>query len=271
MPGCRMEPSGPLAGLISCLWYWEGAPGPHARERLLPNGEVALILNLREGPIVIHEDASGTRHLGAAAVSGARSNCFTIDCNQQERVLGVQFHPGGAFPFFAMPIAELENGSHALADLWGAEAEWMRDRVLSESTPQRMLATMARCLMERMRCGGEVYPAVRCAALALSRSERPAHVSTLSSRIGISERRLRQLFHQQVGLAPKTFQRVCRLQHSLRYLRGRTAADWAETALACGYYDQPHMAHDFSALIGMTPSAYLAAATEHLNHVPLKV
>ena len=36
MPGCRLRPKLPLAALVECLWYWQGAPGPHLQERLLP-------------------------------------------------------------------------------------------------------------------------------------------------------------------------------------------------------------------------------------------
>ena len=89
MPGCRLKPRMPLATLVECLWYWEGAPGPHLQERLLPQGQAAMILNLRDEPIAIYEDKGGAGRYGTAALSGARSNCFTIDCNQQERVVGV--------------------------------------------------------------------------------------------------------------------------------------------------------------------------------------
>ena len=40
MPGCRLRPKLPLATLVECLWYWQGAPGPHLQERLLPDGTV---------------------------------------------------------------------------------------------------------------------------------------------------------------------------------------------------------------------------------------
>jgi AraC-like DNA-binding protein len=71
-------------------------------------------------------------------------------------------------------------------------------------------------------------------------------------------------------VSPKTFHRVRRFQHILTRLRRVGQVDWADLALACGYYDQAHLSHDFRQIAGMTPSAYLAAATEHLNHVPLR-
>ncbi len=136
MPGCRYRPQGPLGALVECLWYWEDAPGPHLQERLLPQAQAAMILNLREEPIAIYEDNGAARSYGTAVLSGARSNCFTIDCNQQERVVGVQFAPGGAFPFFRMPMSELEDASFDMRELWGAEAGWVRERVLAAPTPR---------------------------------------------------------------------------------------------------------------------------------------
>jgi hypothetical protein len=48
MPHCRYTPAAPLSTFIHCLWYWEGASQPDAKEKLLPNGEPAIIFNLRE-------------------------------------------------------------------------------------------------------------------------------------------------------------------------------------------------------------------------------
>jgi hypothetical protein len=79
-------PKPPLANFVQCLWYWEGAPGPHTKERLLPNGEPAIIFNLRDDPIRIYDaqDIASYSSYGRAVLSGARSNCFVIDSCQQE-------------------------------------------------------------------------------------------------------------------------------------------------------------------------------------------
>jgi AraC-like DNA-binding protein len=297
MPGCRLKPRMPLATLVECLWYWEGAPGPHLQERLLPQGQAAMILNLRDEPIAIYEDNGGVGRYGTAVLSGARSNCFTIDCSQQERVVGVQFAPGGASPFFHVPMSELEDASFDMGDLWGNSAAWMRERVLAAQTPRAMLEELAACLEERLGISGcgapskarptngrsvcsksagtgfdiaaRLHPAVIYMAKELDICDGPRRVQAVTGRIGMSQRRLAQLFHQQVGVSPKTFHRVRRFQHTLQRLRGVQRVDWAGLAVECGYYDQAHLSHDFRQIAGMTPSAYLSAATEHLNHVPL--
>ena len=291
MPGCRLKPKMPLAALVECLWYWEGAPGPHLQERLLPQAQAAMILNLREDPIAIYEDTSGAASYGTAVFSGARSQCFTIDCNQQERVVGVQFAPGGASPFFRMPMSELADASFDMRDLWGAEAGWVRERVLGAPTPRAMLEVLAACLKERLGLAfrhatsktgvstrsrsalgsfNGMHPAVVYMSGELDQCDGPGRVDRVTGKIGMSQRRVAQLFQEQIGVSPKTFHRVRRFQHTLLRLREVRQVDWAELALECGYYDQAHLSHDFRQIAGMTPSAYLTAATEHLNHVPLR-
>lgn len=274
MPGYRLKPKMPLGALVECLWYWEGAPAPHRQERLLPQAQAAMILNLRDDPIAIYEDEGGARSYGTAVFSGARSNCFTIDCDQQERVVGVQFAAGGACPFFRMPMLELEDASFDMADLWGREAGRLRERVLAAATPRAMLQVLATCLEERLHLAQrntlQLHPAVVYIANQLDTCDGRGRVQAVTGKIGMSQRRIAQLFHEQVGVSPKTFHRVRRFQHTIQRLRVAERVNWAELALDCGYYDQAHLSHDFRQIAGMTPSAYLAAATEHLNHVPLR-
>ena len=53
-------------------------------------------------------------------------------------------------------------------------------------------------------------------------------------------------------------------------IRNAAAAMLAVTlcALACGYYDQSHMIHDFQDFAGLSPANYLSRRTVHMNHVP---
>src|SRR5580698_5446643 len=124
----RHTPPQPLAAFVSCLWYSEGFEGVHQQERLLPNGESGIVIDLRQGPMRIY-DAGDPRRFQSfepAVFCGARTDCFVIDTSQQQRVIGIQFHPGGAFPFLDMPASELAHGTYALDDIWPCSTSLLR-------------------------------------------------------------------------------------------------------------------------------------------------
>ena len=45
---CTYRPGPPLDRFVERLWYWEGVPLAHAKDRLLPGGSCGLIINLFE-------------------------------------------------------------------------------------------------------------------------------------------------------------------------------------------------------------------------------
>lgn len=94
-------------------------------------------------------------------------------------------------------------------------------------------------------------------------------VAELAKRVGWSERRLRDVFRCEVGLTPKQFARVERFQRVLREVEQGQMVDWAELALAHGYYDQAHLIGEFRACSGLTPTAYQRQRVAPGNHVPL--
>lgn len=264
-------PGSPLASFVRCFWYWEGAPQPHARERLLPNGEAAIVFNLRDEEMRLY-DAEALDHYescGLVALTGARTNCFAIDTASEDRVIGIQFHAGGTFPFFPMPAHETANRSVDLRCIWGRTAMEIREQLLAASSVDAMFATLERRLLGQLARPLALHPAVQFARSHICRAPHIATVSGMMERIGLSHRRFIQLFHEQVGLPPKAFCRVRRFQRVLQSVHKRSSVDWAQVALGGGYYDQAHFIHDFQSFSGMTPAAYLARATEHLNHVPI--
>jgi AraC-like DNA-binding protein len=207
-----------------------------------------------------------------------------IDTAEQERVVGIQFHPGGSFPFFREPADAMENASIALEDLWRSRVNELRERMLAAGSITAMFRILEQDLLSQLARPLAWHPAVDYALHHFRRLPHATTVARITDTIGLSPRRFIQLFRQQVGLTPKAFCRVRRFQQALVAVHGAKSGsparavfacgggkqvDWAQVALDCGYYDQPHFIHDFQSFSGMTPSAYLATVTPHLNHVPI--
>jgi AraC-like DNA-binding protein len=263
-------PPAPLSWFVKCFWYWEGAPQTHAKEQLMPNGEMAIIFNLRDDPMRIYkpQDLNRCETFGLAAISGPRTRPFVIDTAQEDRVFGIEFAPGGSFPFFRAPASEFSDTEVSLECLWRGSVNEIRERLLACPDMDSMFTLTQRILMRHLVRPLELHPGV---AFALHRfCARPqTTVASVLDRIGLSHRRFVELFHDQVGLTPKSFSRVQRFQRVLRTVHRASNIDWTGVALDCGYYDQAHFIHDFQEFSGFTPTFYAARATEHLNHVPL--
>jgi AraC-like DNA-binding protein len=263
------RPRPPLADFIDKLWLSQGAAPTHQKERLLPDANVELVINLHQNHIHLY-DRNTYRRCGTAPgciVSGPRSQYFVIDTQDQTATMGVHFRPGGAFPFFRVPPSELADQSVALDALWGTAAAELRDRLLATPTPLGKFCVLEACLLEQLAKPLERHPAVRFGIQQLGRERRP--VAQVVNKVGFSQRRFIQLFDQQVGLTPKLFCRVSRFQRVVQTAHGAGEIDWADLALDCGYYDQAHFIHDFQSFAGITPATYLLQRTRHLNHVPL--
>jgi AraC-like DNA-binding protein len=263
------KPCASLAGFVDLLWYWDGPRRPHSYERLLPDGSMELVVNLYDDEIRSYDqrDFRTYQRLEPAVLVGPHSEYFVLDTTQQVRVLGVHFRPGGAFPFLRAPADELHGLHVSLADLWGGFARALRERLLSAPTVDAQFDLMEAALNARIARPLEHHRAV---AFALREFQCGSQsVADVIEIAGISTRRFIELFKQQVGLAPKQYCRVQRFQRVIRGLPRGAAIDWADVALANGYFDQSHLINDFRAIAGMPPGEYAVRRTDHLNHVPM--
>jgi AraC-like DNA-binding protein len=78
-------------------------------------------------------------------------------------------------------------------------------------------------------------------------------VFAVAAELGVSERHLRRVFRETVGVSPKAFARIARFHRALGAGRQDARAGWASIAAAAGYYDQAHLIAEFRAIAGVTP------------------
>lgn len=268
VPMIVRTPSPALAPFVASLWHFEDAGElAHTRERILPSGAMQLLVNLHEDELRTYGSHGGpARRTRGATLAGAFVDHFEIDTAEQRAIVGVAFHPGGAYPFLKMPADDLHGSEAELGDVWGRDGAVLRERLLECASPQARLAVLDAMLLARA-----VHPLRRDPAMlrAIAGLERGEAVAAVGEGLGLSPRRLIDRFSAQVGMTPKRFARVRRFQRVLALLTSGRAPPWAELALQCGYYDQAHFIHEFTALSGLHPTAYAAREPGGHNHVVL--
>jgi AraC-like DNA-binding protein len=200
-----------------------------------------------------------------------RSQYIVIDTAAIQSVMGVIFRPGGARRFFEAPAHDFYNQVVPLDLVWGSQVTQLRDRLREVVTVGGKFQVLETALLQVMRRGDEkrlaLHPSVQ---YALPEFRRAPHIRTVigvSGDAGLSRRRFSQLFREQVGITPKLYCRLIRFRKVVRQIAAGGPVVWADVALAGGYYDQAHLAHEFRDFSGISPSSYLAAERPFVNHV----
>jgi AraC-like DNA-binding protein len=199
-----------------------------------------------------------------------------IDTAEEASLLGVHFRPGGAFPFFGLPVGELVNTHVDLETLWGRSGRELRERLRNTSCPRDKFRVLEAALGARLSGAAMQGDVVRVAVDALSRSDATT-VHEVTQRLGLSHRRFLEVFKRQVGLTPKLFHRVQRFQRILTHMRHAQALEWSHLAVDCGFFDQSHLIRDFVEFSGFSPAEFarhlqaLERRGVHLkrHHLPL--
>ncbi len=160
-----------LEALVACVWV------SHDGEvRVLPDACVDVVLT--GGRLVVAGPAT------AATLAPATPG--------QSRV-GVRFRVGAAGTALGVPAGELRDQGVPLAELWGADARRLEDRVVAAEDPRAALLALIGGVAQRLPAPEDADHEVRRAALALARpvtgQDDAATVAASARAAGLSERR----------------------------------------------------------------------------------
>ena len=255
------RPSGPLAPHVEKLWYCDGHGVVGRTQRvLLPDGRFQLVISLAEGPIraLIDPMADGGEPASSLLI-GIRSRFNIIDTGKLRSAIGVVFRSGGVHAFLGTLNDTFHNKNVSLDLIWGSTARSLRDRLRTANDAAEKFRVLELTLLEHLNERVQLHTSVRYALQEFTRRPEIPRVRELAHESGLSRRRFSQLFREEIGLTPKLYCRLQRFQNTLRQIASRASVDWAQLALAAGYCDQAHLAHEFHDFSGLSPSAYLAS------------
>jgi AraC-like DNA-binding protein len=208
----------------------------------LPDGRTTLVVRTLEGA------------RGDLSVCGPRTHALFKHATGIERAVILQFKPGWSVPLLGVPASALTDQIIKLDQIWGRAGTELRDEVLAAHGVPDVLDRLARALASRADRTFESSSArlARRAVRLLERGE--PRVEDVAAQLGVTARHLRRAFTERIGIGPKDFARVVRLQRAVR--EAQTSTDWGRIALDAGYYDQAHLIADFRDLVGLTPGAF---------------
>jgi AraC-like DNA-binding protein len=233
----------------------------HGREHMVPTADTAMIFTFAEDGFVVFDPVE--THASCATLVGPASAPQLVSTHARHGMLAVNFQPGGAVPFISGPVSDAADAFVPLVEHWAGEAARLRDRLLACPDGDRRFDLVERALITVM-VEPVVDGGIRAAIAALERGDRVADVV---DRYGTTAKPFIRRFTSAVGLTPKRYARVRRIQRVLHSLPDSGAVDWAALAVEHGFYDQSHLIHDFTLITGGSPAGHRARSTGGINHL----
>jgi AraC-like DNA-binding protein len=220
---------------------------PPARMRVVPDGQIDLVFDLD----------SAEAHIG-----GARETPIEVVHERATRLLGATLLPGAAAAFLGIPASALSCDWQPLSSVIGAVAGQLASRLRSSESESARLGLLEAFLLARLERVAPPDARVRRALREIDDSDGRIDMAQLGRESGASPRNLSRLFHTWVGMSPKRFARIVRVQAALRRLAEPSPPTLAALAAEIGFADQAHLAREIRAVAGAPPSE-LAESFKH--------
>lgn len=190
-------------------------------------------------------------------VMGVRETAHRKYIRGGQRTVAARLRLGAQQAVLGVPAAALVGRIVALDELWGSgPARRLRERLRAAPDLAAAAAVLDAAIAERLVSTQRRDVRTK---LALAAAERlaHAHVNAVADDLGVSERHLRRVFQETLGMGPKAYVKLTRFDRALRAAREPNRESWASIAANAGYYDQAHLIAEFRAITGVTPRALL--------------
>jgi AraC-like DNA-binding protein len=172
-------------------------------------------------------------------------------------VFVIVFQPTGFHQLFRLPMTDLTDRAYEAEDILGRDVRVVHDRLHHCRQVGDMFHVTEEYLLGKLRTSHRVH-SLQAAAAQMLRRHGQVDLQQLVNLSGLSHRQFRRKFAEQVGIAPKLYARINRLQHALQLKAECPTLTWTDVTYRAGYFDQMHLVKDFKSLTGEAPSRFLA-------------
>lgn len=262
----EVMPCDALKPYVQHYWIMETANPARIGEaqKVLPYGhpEIGFIYG---DDYRFHQEGQTPALLPKSFVAGPFYQHFWIEPVGVTGVIGIRFTPTGLHELFQAPMQNLTNRIIDFVQLEGSESAAFAASVIAATPNDRRLEVIEGYLLGKLARRKERMGIMQQTVKLIMKETGNVSMGEISEQANISPRQLERKFKEQVGLSPKVFSRVVRINHALRLLKLNKGYNWQDIIYLCGYYDQAHFIKDFKDLTGECPKDYVARSRSRVS------
>ena len=247
-------PSKELQPFVRYYWILRVTADGIVSQRTLPTGCVSLIFHRKERLF-----SSNLSDLQPHSFICGQETVFSdVSSTGETEMIVVVFQPHTSKLFFNHPISLYRNLNIPIIDVEDKELTELSNRIEDSISNETCIKFIESFLLNKIMVNTSYY-LPRLSEIIKSVNSNP-DISTkeLAHIASLSEKQFCRVFSDNVGLSPKEFLRVIRIQRAISILQNSPKVSFAELAYDCGFTDQSHMIKEFKQFSGYTPKEFLS-------------
>ncbi|WP_207510361.1 helix-turn-helix domain-containing protein [Longitalea luteola] len=253
-----------LTGLVKSFWQLKvtGLNDASYREDILPDGHHEIIFH------VTGENAKRTTESARwikepdAFFAGQTLRSYSLELENNSLLYGIRFHPHTLHFLFGFPADLLTNNMLPLHDI---PAAYILKNCISEHFEETCskLEMVLLQLCKKADLSVNRFHYIDYAVQEIIKSKGDISISHLLNRTGISQRYFDTVFRESVGINPKSFCNIVKLNSFISYKNKYPHKKLTECCYESNFFDQSHFIKLFKSVTGKLPKEYF----KNYNHI----
>lgn len=240
---------GDLRRLVKCAWRLQDVQPGDTVQTIYPDGHCELIVHLKSPP-QCWDPVTGWREQATTLFAAQRVTAVRLRAGEPLDCVGLRLRPAASDAIAERALTEYRDRIADLAAIDSAFSQALRTAVRTFANGSD--ASLWRLLRRRI-AGHLLDERIETAVNRLEEGGGDARIGAVVRASGMSTRGFQTRFLQHVGLTPKEFARLMRLQATLHALDASDAGI-SELAADTGFADQAHATRELRRVTGLTPA-----------------
>lgn len=253
----QVIPSPSLAHIVKHFLIIENDQIANVSLRMFSDGNTGMVFNFGDPLSHFQQDGQASVFLPSTFLYGQLDRFQNIVSLGKIRILIAVFHPFGISSFLKMPAIELKNQILDLKTFCFSENQILLEKIFYSVDTFSKIKIAENFLITRLSENSH-KDLLTCRAINLIRQHNGnLTIQQLTASMQVSERKLQRTFEEHIGLSPKRYSGVIRVQYFLKLLRRNDGSSQTKLVYEAGFFDQAHLIREMKNISGITPSQYL--------------
>lgn len=250
------RPMPALAPFIEC--FWQGTFNISAEKEswfhMVPNGCMELIIHLDDLHCTLPQGTEWNATPDYMLI-GLSTCTKPIRFTGTVPVFTIRFKPEALMRLFQLPGTAFYERFEDMSLVLDKDFESFCNHLREQLSVKDRIAKAERYLLQRLNRQKRGLEYVEKAA-NLIRTAHDMAIEDIAENVCISKRQLERKFREAVGVSPKQYLRLSRINRVMRLLAQKQTLDLSSVAYYCGYFDQAHFIKDFKRITGQKPTLF---------------